>query len=124
MYAAARSATFQPARAATSSSTMALRRLNSFCKSPGAGARGEAFHEVRAELAGDEVLVRENPEVHRDAGLDAVDDRHLEDAAHARDRFLPVASMDDDLGDHRVVIRRHGALGVREGLDADARAAG
>ena len=51
------------------------------------------------------------------------DDRHLERALHPRDRFLAVAAVDDDLRDHRVVVRRDRAIGVRERLDADARAA-
>ena len=54
---------------------------------------------------------------------DAVDDRHLERAAHARDGFPPIAAVDDDFGDHRVVVRRHGAFRVRERFDTDARAA-
>ena len=53
-------------------------------------------------------------------GLDAFDDRHLERAAHAGDRLRAVAAVHDDLGDHRVVVRRDRALGVRERLDADA----
>ena len=44
-------------------------------------------------------------------------------AAHARDRFLPVAAVDDDLGDQRIVVRRDRALGVRARVDADAGAA-
>ena len=36
---------------------------------------------------------------------------------------LAVAAVHDDLGDHRVVVRRHGALGVRERIDAHARTA-
>ena len=35
----------------------------------------------------------------------------------------PVAAVHDDLGDHRVVVRRNGAVRVREGVDADARTA-
>ena len=33
-------------------------------------------------------------------------DGHLERPLHARDRFLAVAAVDDDLRDHRVVVRR------------------
>src|SRR4051812_21268160 len=89
---AAMSIRSRPARAAASSSRMAL-SLASFGKSARGGTRREAFHERRAELAGDEVLVRKNLQMHRNARLDAVDDGHLEHALHPRDGFLPVASV-------------------------------
>ena len=60
----------------------------------------------------------------RDRRLDALDDGHLERAPHPRDRFLAVAPVHDDLGDQRIVVRRNGALGVREGVDPYAGAAG
>src|ERR1043166_1100476 len=92
-------------------------------KSARSWTRREPFHEGRAELARDEVLVGKNLQMHRDARLDAVDDRHLEHAPHPRNRFLPIAAMDDDLRDHRIVVRRHGTFRMRERLEADARAA-
>ena len=76
-----------------------------------------------AQPPGLEVRFVEDLELQRHRGLDALDDRHLERSPHARDRLLPVAAVHDDLGDHRVVVRRHRALGVRERVDADARTA-
>ena len=72
---------------------------------------------------GDEIGIGQDPQVQRDGGLDAFDHRHLERPPHPRDRFLPIAAVDDDLRDHRIVVRRDGALRVREGLDAHARPA-
>ncbi len=63
-------------------------------------------------------------QVQRNRGLDAFDHRHLERPLHPRDRFLAIAAVHDDLGDHRVVVRRNRALGVRGGVDAHAGAAG
>src|SRR5262249_57756728 len=48
---------------------------------------------------------------------------HFEGATHARDRLLAVAAVRDDLGDHRIVVRRDRALSVRERFDTDARPA-
>ena len=85
--------------------------------------RHEPLHEARAEPAGDEVRIAQDLQVERNRRLDAVDDRHLERAAHPGDRLGPVAAVGDDLGDQRVVVRRDRALGVRERVDAHARAA-
>ena len=74
--------------------------------------------------AGDEIRFRQNLEVQRHRRLDAFDHGHLERAAHARDRFLSIATVRDDLGEQRVVVRRHGALCVRKGVDAHAWTAG
>src|SRR5579862_2261732 len=93
--------------------------------SEAAGTRAgeEVLHERRADLAGDEVRVVEDAQMQRDRRLDPLDDRHLERSLHPCDRLGAVAAMDNDLGDHRVVIRRDRALRVREGLEPRARAA-
>ena len=72
------------------------------------------------QSSGHEVRIAQNSQVKRNRRLDAVDDGHLERAAHARDRFLAIAAVRDDLGDHRVVVRGNRAVRVSEGVDADA----
>ena len=71
-------------------------------------------------LPAQEVGVGKRPEVQRDRGLDAFDDRHLERTPHAGNGLLTIAAMRDDLGDHRVVVGRDVALRVCGGVDPDA----
>ena len=59
--------------------------------------------------------------VERDRRLDPFDDGHLQRAPHARDRFLSIRAVRDDLGDQRVVIGLDRALGVNERIDSNAR---
>src|SRR5215469_17985997 len=89
---AATSSTLHPARVAASSSRIALRgesgdaTSNRFGEPATRGrTRGEALHERCAQFACDEVFVRKDLQMHRDARLDAFDDGHLERAAHAGD---------------------------------------
>src|SRR3954470_5326025 len=98
----------------------ALHRLG---KPAGVRLGEETFHERGVQLAGDEVRIDEDAQVQRNGRLDALDHRHLERPLHARDRFGAVAAVDDDLRDHRIVVRRDRAVRVREGFDADAGAA-
>lgn len=58
----------------------------------------------------------------RDGGLDAFDDRGGEGAAHTSDGARAVAVVDDDLGDHRIVVGRDEIAIVDRRIDADARA--
>src|SRR3954471_19764971 len=60
--------------------------------------------------------------VERDGGLEAVDDEFLERAAQTHDAALAARAVDDQLGDHRVVIRRHPVAGVEARIDADVHA--
>src|SRR4051812_902634 len=62
--------------------------------------------------------------VEGDGGLEAVDDEFLERAPEAHDAALAARSVDDQLGDHRIVIRRYPIAGVEAGIDADVHAAG
>src|SRR5438067_13068606 len=83
-----------------------------------------SLHKCRAEAAGNEVSLGKNLQVQRNRRLDSVDDGHLERAAHARNRFLTIAAMDDDLRNQRIVVWRDGALGMRQGVHAHARSTG
>src|SRR4051812_6111482 len=98
-------------------------RLGEAAASRRVRARQETFHERGVQLAGDEFRIDEDAQVQRNGRLDALDHRHLERPLHARDRFAAVAAVDDDLRDHRIVVRRDRAVRVREGFDADAGAA-
>src|ERR1700674_1267063 len=79
----------------------------------------KTVHEGSAQSAGDEIRIGDDAQVQRNAGFDSLDHRHLESAAHSGYRFLTVAPVDDDFGNHRVVVRCDRALGVRKGLDPD-----
>src|SRR3546814_4336918 len=60
----------------------------------------------------------------RDVGLDAVDDHLAQRHAHAADGLFAVGAVDDQLADHRVVVRRHAIAFVDVRIHAHARAAG
>ncbi len=86
--------------------------------------RQEALHEACVEVAFAEAGVLEDFLVEGDGGLDALHNELAERALHLRNRFGPVAAVDDQLGDERVVIGRNHAFGVLRRIDAHAIAAG
>src|SRR5262249_44684270 len=91
--------------------------LHRLCQSAaGAVTREKPIHEGGAETTGHEVRVAHDFQMERNRGLDALHDRHLKGPAHPRDRLLAVTPVDDDLCNHRVVIRRDCALGMRRRL--------
>src|SRR5437868_1408863 len=59
----------------------------------------ELLHEARRVFAGAEVRVFHDRLVQRDRRLYPFDDQHFERAAHARNRHLARARVDDELGD-------------------------
>ena len=65
----------------------------------------ESFEEGGGDVALLEVWVVEDAFVQRNGRLDAFDNEFVEGSAHARDGFLPVTPMGDDLGDHRIIER-------------------
>jgi len=79
---------------------------------------------MRVELARDKCRIVQDALVERDRGLDAFDDEAFERALHPSDGFGAIFAMRDQLRDQRVVIGRNYAVGVRGGVDTDARAAG
>ena len=62
--------------------------------------------------------------VQRDAGLDAGNDHFLQRALQPHDAAFAGAARDDQLGDHRVIIRRDLVPGVKPGIDPHVHAAG
>lgn len=80
----------------------------------------ESFEECRGDMALLEVGIVEDTFVQGDGGLDAFDDKLVEGSAHAGNGFLPVPSMSDDLGDHRIVERNDHHIRFHGGVDSDA----
>src|SRR3546814_3011157 len=78
--------------------------------------------DVLSALA--EAAVGEDALLQRDVGLDAVDDHFAQRHAHAADGLFAVGAVDDQLADHRVVVRRHAIAFVDVRIHAHAGAAG
>src|SRR5436305_10243592 len=83
----------------------------------------ELFHEARRVFARAEVRILHDRLVERYRRLDALDDHHFERAAHARNRNLARARVDDELGYQRIVVRRDDVACVGRRVEADARPA-
>src|SRR4249919_3129041 len=82
-----------------------------------------AFEVVDAGATLDELGVDHELAVQRDVGLYAFDHRFRKGGAHARQRLVAGVAVDDDLADHRVVVRRHEVVGVGVRIDPHPRAA-
>src|SRR5437764_147621 len=82
----------------------------------------QSFDEVGIDLPRNKVWIGQNSAVQRDRGLDAFDDEHLERPLHAADSFCAVASLDDQLCYHRIVVRRNDGVGISSGIHANSRA--
>src|SRR5688572_18550279 len=54
-------------------------------------------------------------------GGDALEDEAVEGLAHAAERFLALIPVHDNLGEQRVVVRRHAVPGVDMSVDPDPR---
>jgi len=67
--------------------------------------------------------VIEDAFVQRDGRLDALDHEFVEGSAHASDGFLPVSSMRDDFGDHRIVERDNHHVRFHRRVDSYAESA-
>src|SRR6185369_3812483 len=68
---------------------------------------GVLLEELRIQRPGGERRVGDDAPVERDVGLDPLHGERLQRRAGAGDGLRPVAPGDDQLGDHRVVVRRH-----------------
>src|SRR5882762_11380225 len=82
----------------------------------------QSFDEVSINLSRGKVRISQNPAVQRDRRLDTFDDEHLERPLHAADCFGSVASLDDQLCYHRIVVWRNDGVGISSGIHAHARA--
>src|SRR5205814_7831031 len=83
-----------------------------------------SLDEARIYLAAAEVLVVHDLKVQRDRRLDRSDVKLAQGALHGGDGFGAVFSMDDQLADHAVVVRRDAIAGVGVAIEAHAGAAG
>jgi len=84
----------------------------------------EVFHPGDVILAILKVAGGQDFALQGDGGLDAFDDEFAEGTAHAADGDLAGGTGDDELGDHRIVIRRHFIPGIYVAVHADAAATG
>src|SRR5260370_37160507 len=82
----------------------------------------QSFDEVSIELPGGKIRISQNPAVQRDGRLDAFDDEHLKRAFHAADSLRAVASLDNQLCNHRIVIWRYDGVRISGGIHAHTRA--
>ncbi len=57
--------------------------------------------------------------MHGDRRLDTFDDELVQSPVHPHDRFFPRIRMDNELGDHGIVVRRDDILGIGGRVDAD-----
>src|SRR5204863_10217079 len=81
----------------------------------------QSFEEGGIDLPRNKVWIGQNSAVQRDRGLAAIDDEHLERPIHAADSFGAVASLDDQLCNHRIVVRRNDRVGISSGIHAYSR---
>ena len=79
---------------------------------------------MRVELPGNEIRIGDDSLVQRNRGLDALHHEPVQRAMHARNGFGAVVPVRDQLGDQRIVVWRDHRVGVRRGIDANARASG
>lgn len=56
------------------------------------------------------------------SGFDPADSQFAQGSLHGSDGFFARLAMDDDFGDHRIVVRRDAVAAVGMGVDADAEA--
>src|SRR5882757_7265153 len=73
--------------------------------------------------AGSEVRIGQDSPVQRYRRLDAFDDKHFQSALHAANGFGAVATLYDQLGDHRIVVRRNYCVGIGRRIHANSGAA-
>ncbi len=76
---------------------------------------------VRGDLAPRESLVADQGTIEWQRGLDPADDDFVERPPHPVDGGSPVRGDRHDLGDHRVVVRRHPLPGANRRIDPNAR---
>ena len=72
----------------------------------------ESFQERGGDVTLLEVGIFEDPAVQRDGGLDTFDDEFFEGAPQAGHAFLAIASVGNQLRDHRVIVRHDDRAGL------------
>ena len=71
----------------------------------------------------DEARIHHQIAVQRDIGFDAFDQRFAQRRAHARHGLLAGVAVNDELGNHRVVVGRYAVVGVKVAVHPHARPA-
>jgi hypothetical protein len=96
------------------------------CAAPARSRRppAPAFQVTDVGAARAKRRVLEDLLVQRDVRLDALHHDLVQCVAHARDRGVAVLAVRDDLGNQRIVVRRHVVASVKVTIHADTRAAG
>src|SRR4051812_38279780 len=82
------------------------------------------FEPFDGVIAGQEFGIADDPLVKRDGRLHPLDDELFERPAKAHNAILAGHSVDDQLADHAVVIRRDLIAGVEPAIDAHVHPAG
>src|SRR5690606_18083217 len=83
-----------------------------------------SFDESSVHVTLEKAGVREDLLVDRNGGLDRLDDKFVEAATHRRNRVGPGRTMDNQLGNHRIVPRTDRRAGLGIGIHPDTQAAG
>src|SRR5690606_18321752 len=79
---------------------------------------------VNARAALDEIRILQQFTMQRDIRVHPFDNHFGQGDIHARERLMTIIAIGDELGDHRVVMRRHGVAAEHMRIHAYARAAG
>ncbi len=82
------------------------------------------FHVLRVEVAGLKVVIGHDFLMKRNRRMNALNDKFIQRALHAFDRFGAVFSVRNELGDQRIIKGRNFITGVRMRIDANTDAAG
>src|ERR1700761_1762914 len=83
----------------------------------------QAGEKAGVEFSGQEIVVSQDLFVQGDAGVNALDDKHIEGAAHALNGLGAVSAVRNQLGDERIVVGRDDAVGISRRVYADTDAA-
>src|SRR5947208_3129510 len=78
---------------------------------------GPALEKVRADPAGQEVVVLEDALMQRDGGFHSLDNSHFQGSLHAPYGFQPVPSVGDDFCYERVVVGCNHIVSIRGGIN-------
>lgn len=73
-------------------------------------------------IAVDKVRLIDDQAVQGQRGIDAADHELLKTATQAQQTFVAAGAMDDQLGNHAVIIGRHAITIVKGAIDANAKA--
>ncbi len=82
------------------------------------------FEKTGVDVAFHKFLVAHDALMEGNGGLDPFNDVLIEGPGHPLDRFLAGVGVDDQLGDHRIVMRKHGVLVVHGTVDPNTQPAG